>query len=568
MSYQRVTRRHVLGSAGLAAGGFLLGSTARPEIARAASDDKEFKIGAVLELSGADLVYLALPEEDGRRLTIAYAEGCGAEAARGLVLPGNRSLSAKALASGHLVACADFAADARAAPAARAAMSQIGPAMLCPLGNRRGVLFLGRERGGPPFPEADTAFTTAFAAQAGVALELAVTRAEAERLSVYEDRDRIARDLHDLVIQRLYATGMSLEGTMPLIAKPEVANRISSAVDAMDETIKEIRGAIFALQTRDTGAQQDLRAEIVGLVEQMTPMLGFGPSLRLGAGLRAEIPGDTAEQALAALREALSNVARHAGASTADVVVDVDDSGDLYVLVADNGDDVRENGRAPGPVHNPARRQEGGGRPRVEPAAPGACPAPAGPEGRHPSRAPSRATAPKSRPSPGGVRTSRMVGPNVRATVTQCGLAGSSGERLEQQVGVLLEHPDGVDQVVGDGEQLDDVDGGRAAGGGGLPGLGRHLDHAVAAPHDPRLADRARPVPGELGAHLGHAVGPVVPAAVGQRRRLLDAEVRVQQGVRPVAVTGPEPPGQLLHHVDRAVHPMHLLLDGRARSRK
>ena len=80
-----------------------------------------------------------------------------------------------------------------------------------------------------------------FAAQAGVALELAASRADAERLSLYEDRDRIARDLHDLVIQRLYATGMSLEGTMPMITRPEVASRISNAVDAMDETIKDIR---------------------------------------------------------------------------------------------------------------------------------------------------------------------------------------------------------------------------------------------------------------------------------------------------------------------------------------
>ncbi|MGH3171340.1 MAG: GAF domain-containing protein, partial [Trebonia sp.] len=171
-----------------------------------------------LELSGADLVYLALPEEEGRRLTIAYAEGCGAEAARGLVLPGTgapaQSLSTHVLASGVPAVCADFAADKRVAAPVRLAMSHIGPAVLFPLGNGRGVLFLGRRHGAPPFPEADAAFPAAFAAQAGIALELAASRAEAERLSVYEDRDRIARDLHDLVIQRLYATGMSLEGTM------------------------------------------------------------------------------------------------------------------------------------------------------------------------------------------------------------------------------------------------------------------------------------------------------------------------------------------------------------------
>ncbi|HEV3380238.1 MAG TPA: GAF domain-containing protein [Trebonia sp.] len=329
-----------------------------------------------LELSGADLVHLALPEEEGRRLTIVYAEGCGAEAARGLVLPGtggvSLSLSGSVLASGNPAVCADFAADKRVAPAASAAMSHIGPAVLYPLGNGRGVLFLGREHGASPFPEADAAFTNAFAAQAGIALELAASRAEAERLSVYEDRDRIARDLHDLVIQRLYATGMSLEGTMPLISRPEVSSRISSAVDAMDETIKEIRGAIFALQARDAGPQPDLRADVVGLVDEMTPMLGFGPSLRLGSGLRGEIRGDVAEQALTALREALSNAARHASASAVDVTVDVDPSGYLYVLVVDNGGGVPEDGRRSGLRNLAARAEKLGGALVLGPAFPGA----------------------------------------------------------------------------------------------------------------------------------------------------------------------------------------------------
>jgi two-component system, NarL family, sensor histidine kinase DevS len=166
------------------------------------------------------------------------------------------------------VICADFATDERAAAAraaaARAAMSHIGPAVVFPLGaptGRRGVLTIGRRHGRAPFRAAEASFVAAFAAQAGVALELAASRAEAERLSVYQDRDRIARDLHDLVIQRLYATGMSLQATMPMIGRPEVADRVSRAVDSMDETIKEIRGAIFALQARDAEVQRDPGAD-------------------------------------------------------------------------------------------------------------------------------------------------------------------------------------------------------------------------------------------------------------------------------------------------------------------
>ena len=161
--------------------------------------------------------------------------------------PADQFLSGRVLATGEPVTSADWAADERAARAARGAMSQIGPAIVFPLGapgNVRGVLTVGRRHGAAPFPQAQADVVASFAAQAAVALELATIRTDTELLSLYEDRDPIARDLHDLVIQRLYATGMSLEGTMPMITKPEVASRVTSAVDAMDETIKEIRATI------------------------------------------------------------------------------------------------------------------------------------------------------------------------------------------------------------------------------------------------------------------------------------------------------------------------------------
>jgi signal transduction histidine kinase len=312
------------------------------------------------ELTGADLAVLALPDEEGRRLTIAHAEGDGADATRGLVLPAGQSLSGRVLASGEPVTSADFAADERAAQSARGAMSQIGPAIVFPLGppgNVRGVLTVGRLHGAAPFTQDLADVVASFAAQAGVALELAASRAEAERLSLYEDRERIARDLHDLVIQRLYATGMSLEATMPMITRPEVATRITHAVDAMDETIKEIRATIFDLQARGAADQPDLLADIVDLVEEMTPLIGFAPSLRLGAGLGGEIKPHVAEQALAALREALSNAARHAAATQVDVTVDVDADGMLAVQVTDNGTGIPADGRRSG-LHNLASRAE------------------------------------------------------------------------------------------------------------------------------------------------------------------------------------------------------------------
>ena len=328
------------------------------------------------ELSGADLAVLALPDEGGRRLTITYADGDGAAATRGLVLPAGQSLSGRVLATGERVASADFAADERAAHAARGAMAHIGPAVVFPLGvpgNVRGVLTVGRRHGAAAFPQALVDVVASFAAQAGVALELAASRAEAERVSLYEDRDRIARDLHDLVIQRLYATGMSLEGTMPMITRPEVASRITNAVDAMDDTIKDIRATIFALQARGVVDRPDLRGDIVALVEEMTPMLGFAPSLRLGAGLAAPVRPQLAEQVIAALREALSNAARHAQAIEVDVTVDVDPDEMLTVLVTDDGIGIPADVKRSGLRNLTTRAQDLGGELRLSPADPGAA---------------------------------------------------------------------------------------------------------------------------------------------------------------------------------------------------
>jgi len=322
----------------------------------------------VLELSGADLVTLALPDEDGRRLTLEYAEGDGAAQARGLVVPAGKSLSGQVLESGQPITVENFAADPRTADVTRVAMGQIGPAALFPLGapgNVRGVLTVGRRQGKPPLPLSAVGVVAAFAAQAATTLELAARRADAERLSLFEDRDRIARDLHDLVIQRLYATGMSLEGTMPMISRPEVADRVRNAVDAMDDTIRDIRGTIFALQSRSRAGARRLRTEILVVADEMADMLGFAPELRLGRGLDSRASAVLSEHVLAVLREALSNAARHSGATRVEVAVDTDAAGMLTVLVRDNGRGITETGRRSGLANMADRAAELGGKLRL-----------------------------------------------------------------------------------------------------------------------------------------------------------------------------------------------------------
>jgi signal transduction histidine kinase len=331
-------------------------------------DVLELMTRQALELSGADLVALALPDAALRHLVVEQAAGEGARQALGLVLPADESVSGHVLATGETVIVDDFASDERVAGTARAHM-QLGPAVLMPLGapgNVRGVLTVGRRPGAAPLLPAAMQMVATFAAQAAIALELAEHRRDAERVLVFEDRDRIARDLHDLVIQRLYATGMSLQGAMPLIDRPEAEQRVSRAVDALDETIKEIRSAIFALHSHRDASRPSLRSQILAVAEEMTGPLGFAPSLRLGGRLDEAVPAEVGVQVLHALREALSNAARHAGASRVEVAVTA--GPDLDLRVRDDGSGVGDSTRRSGLANLAERAAQLGGTLTIGPA--------------------------------------------------------------------------------------------------------------------------------------------------------------------------------------------------------
>jgi signal transduction histidine kinase len=310
-----------------------------------------------LEISGADLVALALPVGNGRQLVIEHAAGNGADQTVGLVLQADASASGTVLDSGKPLSMNDFSTDEQAAPAARERM-RLGPAVVVPLGapgNVRGVLTAGRRRGSMPLAQPAVEVLISFAAQAGIGLELAERRKDSERFAVFEDRDRIARDLHDLVIQRLYATGMSLEGVSARMGESENRQRVGSAVDALDQTITEIRSAIFALHSRATAEQVGIRARILDVVEQATATLGFAPGLRMAGRLDDAVPAEVGEHLLSVLREALSNVARHASASKVEVTVEV--GPELILRVVDNGTGMKATKRRSG-LANLAERAE------------------------------------------------------------------------------------------------------------------------------------------------------------------------------------------------------------------
>jgi signal transduction histidine kinase len=172
-----------------------------------------------------------------------------------------------------------------------------------------------------------------FADQAALAIDRAQAIVDREELAVVSDRDRIARDLHDVVIQRLFATGLQLQGMRSIIVNPEVGERIEKAVDDLDQTIRDIRTTIFELQHRQGGS---VRSHVRALVKEYTQVLGFTPTVRILGPVDTTVSSSLSDQLLAVLREALSNIARHAVADQAEVEIAASPT-ELVLTVTDDG---------------------------------------------------------------------------------------------------------------------------------------------------------------------------------------------------------------------------------------
>lgn len=197
-----------------------------------------------------------------------------------------------------------------------------------------GNLYLCDKQSSTEFSEEDEALVVALAAVAGMAIENARLFARLGEAAVVSDRERIARDLHDKVIQRLFATGMSLQATSRQAVLPDIAARVDQAVDELDETIREIRSTIFALEPHPASGR-GVRIEILTLAADAADRLGFDPHVHFDGPVDHTVSGELAEQLLATVRESLSNVVRHAGATTLDVVVRAD--ANLTLRVIDDG---------------------------------------------------------------------------------------------------------------------------------------------------------------------------------------------------------------------------------------
>jgi signal transduction histidine kinase len=318
------------------------------------------------EVARAEAVLVLVHDEDSGVLTVEVAEFSG-EAPEGLV--GTTVAVEDSVFADVVSARRQLLVESLGKAAAWSVPVPERPATIVPLATAEvlhGLLVMvpaADERGEP---DEDVAMLTTFAGQAALAFERALAQEEREMFMILEDRERIARDLHDVVIQRLFATGMQLQTAARLAGKPEVADRVNAAVDDLDTTIRDIRSAIFELRTPMSA---ELRAEIRQIVTTAGDQMGLRPSLDLAGPIDSAVPAELRPDVLAVLREALSNVVRHAAASEVRVSVSVDD-GQLIIMVSDDGVGVPERATRSGLENLLGRARRRGGSFEVRPKTP------------------------------------------------------------------------------------------------------------------------------------------------------------------------------------------------------
>ncbi|WP_406284417.1 GAF domain-containing protein [Embleya sp. NBC_00896] len=310
-------------------------------------------------LAEADFAAMYLPQPDGS-YQVEVTAGDDLAGFGGTVV-GKDTPLAEAINAGRSIFIPDMSTDANVTLDKSRCY---GPGLLVPLiANDRvlGALELDKRIGAVPFAQTERSMAQAFGGQAAIAIMLASAQRDRERLAVFEDRDRIARDLHDLVIQRLFATGMLLQGAARLAKVPGVVTRVNQAVDELDATIREVRSTIFALQNPPREGPTGVRGGVLREAGAAASALGFDPTVTFAGPVDSTVPDDVAEQLLAALREILSNASRHARASRVEVSLVVA-GGSIELAVTDDGVGIPAGGRRSGLRNLAGRAEELGGR--------------------------------------------------------------------------------------------------------------------------------------------------------------------------------------------------------------
>ncbi|SNR81840.1 Histidine kinase-, DNA gyrase B-, and HSP90-like ATPase [Haloechinothrix alba] len=312
------------------------------------------------ELTGSDHAFLALPDdaeappEEVSELVISVTVGMGTSELVGRTIPVHGSTAGEAFNTRTPCRVHQLAYD----PAGDTGVG-LGPAFVLPLraaDSVTGVLVTTRNRGSEPFAEEQLPIAAAFADQAALALRFAQNHQRMRELDVLADRDRIARDLHDHVIQRLFAIGLSLQGVVPRVRTTEVQRKLSGIVDDLQDVVQDIRTAIFDLHGGH-GSSANVRDRLHAAATEITGDSPIHTTIRMSGPLSV-LDDHLAETAEAVVREAVSNAVRHAHAQNLSLTVSVAD--DLTIDVTDDGVGIPDRVARSG-LRNLARRAETAG---------------------------------------------------------------------------------------------------------------------------------------------------------------------------------------------------------------
>lgn len=287
------------------------------------------------DVAASDFVALLMPK-DADSLVVRAVSGVPSEGILGESISTAHSLAGDAARTGETIVVPNTELEPRYETHKTPSWPDLGSLMVLPLRNDEepGAMIVGWLRGHQTDRwELDPDVPQRFADQAALVLQVAKAQEDRALLAVFEDRDRIGRDLHDLVIQRLFGIGLMLDNTTKLVSSPSAAQRLSSAIDDIDETIKDIRRTIFALGS--TPGAKDLRSQIEHSVDHATGLLGFRPDVRLTGPVDGVVTDVVREHLLAVVGEALSNIVRHAHATH--VLIELDVQGDIELVVRDDG---------------------------------------------------------------------------------------------------------------------------------------------------------------------------------------------------------------------------------------
>lgn len=311
------------------------------------------------DLARADLVAVAQLSADGQTLEITTAEGTDAKSVVGANYPLAGSLSELVLAASQPLQVRDASAPTEGNQRAfhLAELTSIGPAMVLPLGGQdvRGTLIVTRRPEESPFADDEMEMASTYATQASIAWELADARRDQQRVLLLEDRARIARDLHDHVIQQLFAAGIKIQATASHVGGLNAEN-LEHVVDNIDQAIRQIRTSIFQLSPR----QEGLRSSVLDVIGEFRTTLGFSPHVAFDGPVDTVASPDLVQDVVAVVREALANIGKHARATYVDLAVSSGSEG-IMLSIVDNGSGVGEASRRSGLANLGRRAEERGG---------------------------------------------------------------------------------------------------------------------------------------------------------------------------------------------------------------